>query len=128
MIMPLNLSPQDYVLLTQLEEGMWQAITRFDMKFQEEAFASDFFEFGRSGRIYSREQAIHNTPQSIHAELPLADFSIRPLDENTVQITYNSAVTYDAVVEYARRSSIWSRTHHGWVMRFHQGTPYIPTT
>jgi len=29
-------------------------------------------------------------------------------------------------IEHARRSSIWSRTGDGWVMRFHQGTLYVP--
>lgn len=28
--------------------------------------------------------------------------------------------------QYSRQSSIWSRTESGWVMRFHQGTPYQP--
>jgi len=60
----------------------------------------------------------------IDATLPLPAFRIRLLDPDTAQITYNSAVTYDGVVEHARRSSIWSRTENGWVLRFHQGTPY----
>ena len=42
----------------------------------------------------------------------------------TAQITYDSEVTYDGIVERAHRSSIWSRTAHGWIMRFHQGTPF----
>jgi hypothetical protein len=39
-------------------------------------------------------------------------------------VTYNSHVEHDGVVAHARRSSIWTRTAEGWVMRFHQGTPY----
>lgn len=113
-------------MLTQLEENMWREVTRFDIRFQETFFAPDFLEFGRSGRVYTRDQVIRNVAQPIQAVLPLPDLAIRLLDENTAQLTYNSAVTYDGVVEHARRSSIWSRTKDGWVMRFHQGTPYVP--
>ena len=31
---------------------------------------------------------------------------------------------YQDVMEYGRRSSIWSRSGDTWVLRFHQGTPY----
>ena len=124
--MSLVVSEEDRAMLTQLEENMWREVTRFDIRFQETFFAPDFLEFGRSGRVYTRDQVIRNVAQPIQAVLPLPDLAIRLLDENTAQLTYNSAVTYDGVVEHARRSSIWSRRKDGWVMRFHQGTPYVP--
>lgn len=120
----LTLSDEDRQVLTRLEESMWRAETRFDRQFMEQAFAPDFFEYGRSGRTYTREQLFAMLPAPIDAMLPLPNLTIRLLDENTAHVTYNSAVTYDGVVEYGRRSSIWSRTENGWVMRFHQGTPY----
>jgi hypothetical protein len=88
-----------------------------------EIIAPDFFEFGRSGRVYQRVDTLAVPPQPIDAVFPLPDFKARLLDQNVAQVTYNSAVTYDGVVLYARRSSIWSRTPNGWVLRFHQGTP-----
>ena len=112
--------------LTRLEESMWREKTRFDMKFMEEHLAQDFFEFGRSGKTYARDQALAVPRQPINAVLPLPSLSIRMLNQNTAQLTYFSAATYDGVVEHGRRSSIWSRTPQGWVMRFHQGTPYQP--
>lgn len=105
---------------------MWRGETRFDLMFQETRFAPDFFEFGRSGRVYSRKQIILSEAGEIQAKLPLENLSIRLLDENTAHVTYNSHVEYNGVVEHARRSSIWSRGEEGWVMRFHQGTPYVP--
>ncbi|RIK26412.1 MAG: hypothetical protein DCC55_39985 [Chloroflexi bacterium] len=120
----LTLSDEDRQVLTRLEESMWRAETRFDRQFMEQAFAPDCFEYGRSGRTYTREQLFAMLPAPIDAMLPLPNLTIRLLDENTAHVTYNSAVTYDGVVEYGRRSSIWSRTENGWVMRFHQGTPY----
>lgn len=120
------LSMADQIELQRLEEAMWQQAHRFDLGFQEERFASDFFEFGRSGRVYGRAQAIRTDSQPIAARLPLANLRFRVLDVHTVQLTYDSAAEYDGVVEYARRSSIWYRGPTGWVMRFHQGTPFDP--
>jgi hypothetical protein len=122
----MQLSADDIAELTRLEEAMWIAATRFDAAFQRERFAPDFCEIGRSGRVYAREQVIQTGGAEIKAGLPLDGLRIRHLDGATVQVTYNSHVEYDGVVEHARRSSIWTRTDGGWVMRFHQGTPYAP--
>jgi hypothetical protein len=124
--MLLLLDEEDRIILTRLEEDMWREVTRCDRTFQEQRFAADFFEFGRSGRVYTRDRIILLESQPIHAVLPLPNLTIRLLDRHTAQVTYNSQVEYGNVVEYARRSSIWSRTESGWVMRFHQGTPYQP--
>jgi hypothetical protein len=124
--MPLEISKEDRALLTRLEEDMWREETRFDIRFMERALAPDFFEFGRSGRTYTRKQSLAVPRQPTEAVLPLPNLMIRLIDEDTAQITYDSAVTYDGIVEHGHRSSIWSRTPDGWVMRFHQGTPYAP--
>lgn len=123
---PPALSSNDEAELTRLEEAMWREETRFDRTFQDRHFALDFFEVGRSGRVYSRTDAIREKSEPIRARLPLDNLRIRALDLNTAQVTYDSEVFYGAEAEYARRSSIWSRTAEGWVMRFHQGTPYSP--
>jgi hypothetical protein len=122
------LHAEDRAEITRLEEAMWRTSMRFDLEFQEKHFAPDFFEFGRSGRTYTRQEVLltPTQPQPIHAVLPLPKLQIRLLDDNTAQVTYDSQVTYGATVEHAHRSSIWSRTSSGWVMRFHQGTPYEP--
>lgn len=103
---------------------MWRAESRFDLAFQEERFAADFVEFGRSGRVYRRADAIRRSGQAIAAKLPLPNMEIKMIDACTALVTYDSEVVYDGVVERAHRSSIWSHTVQGWVMRFHQGTPY----
>ena len=112
--------------LTRLEENMWRENTRFDVQFMETHLATDFFEFGRLGRTYTRAESLAVPRQETNAVLPLPGLSIRMLNQDTAQLTYFSAVTYSGVVEHGRRSSIWSRTIQGWVMRFHQGTPYQP--
>ena len=122
----MEISSEDRKTLERLEEELWCEETRFDMQRMNELIANDFFEFGRSGRVYQRQDTLAVAGQTIDAVFPLPDFQVRLLDENIAQVTYNSSVTYDGVVEHARRSSIWSRTKSGWVLRFHQGTPFQP--
>lgn len=112
--------------LERLEEELWHEETRFDMQRMNKLIAHDFFEFGRSGRIYSKQDILAVARQPIDAILPLPEFYFRLLEENIAQVTYHSAITHNGVVEYARRSSIWSRTTSGWLLRFHQGTPFQP--
>ena len=119
-----SLSEKDHSTLVRLEENMWREVTRFDPAFMQKALAVDFFEYGRSGKTYTREQILAAPRDAIHAVIPLPNLTARLIDENTAQVTYDSAATYDGVVEYAHRSSIWSRTTRGWEMRFHQGTPF----
>ena len=120
----MELSGRDRDELQRLEEYLWRAETRYDDRYMREVMAPDFLEFGRSGRVSRREDSLTVPRRPIDAVLPLPDFSARLLHPDVAQVTYNSAVTYDGVVQRARRSSIWSRTPSGWTLRFHQGTPY----
>ena len=119
-----TLSKQDFDRLQNLEEAMWQAESRFDPVFQEKYFAGDFFEFGRSGKIWNRPDSILLHPQVIDCVLPLPHFQARLLAPGVVQITYDSIVRLGNETQYAHRSSIWSQENGDWVMRFHLGTPF----
>jgi hypothetical protein len=118
------LSDEDKKILQRLEEKLWLDETRFDIPYMERVLAEDFLEIGRSGRLYQREDTLSVPRESINAVIPLPDFDARLLTEDIAQVIYNSKVTYDSVVQKGRRSSIWSRTSNGWILRFHQGTPY----
>jgi hypothetical protein len=63
------LSVQDQQDLVALEHAMWSEDKRFDLPFQEERFAADFMEFGRSGRTYTRSQIIRTDRSPIDAKL-----------------------------------------------------------
>jgi hypothetical protein len=120
----MELSESDFTKLQTLEEELWKAETRFNQKHMEKVFSPDLFEFGRSGRIHSREALLSAQGTEINARLPLENLKIRLIEDNVAQVTYNSHVEYSGVVESARRSSIWSFTGGEWVLRFHQGTPF----
>ena len=118
----MEVSGEDLKALEALEEGLWRSEVRFDRKRMDELLSPDFLEFGRSGRVYRREDFLGMPAQPINARLPLEEFHARLLAADVAQVTYVSAVTYEGVEEIANRSSIWTRTEHGWQLRFHQGT------
>lgn len=121
--MAMELSDKEVAELRTLEEDLWRRETRFDNAYMERVFAEDYFEYGRSGRIYFRDESLSHEPQDIDAVLPLTNFSARLLAPTVAQVTYESRVTYRGVEERGNRSSIWSRSGDSWVLRFHQGTP-----
>ena len=121
-----GIDERDRTTLARLEEAMWRPETRYERAFQEAHFAADFVEFGRSGRIHARAQVIRTDRTELRARLPLPNLEVRLLTTDAAQVTYDSEVEFEGVVEFARRSSLWTRTPAGWVMRFHQGTPYEP--
>ena len=122
----MSISSEDRKTLEHLEESLWREDTRFDMRLMDTVIAKDFFEFGRSGRTYRREDTMSVKPHGAEATFPLQHLEIREFGEDVVQITYNSRVRFGEVIEYGRRSSIWSRRDRQWILRFHQGTPFHP--
>lgn len=118
----MSISAADKRKLRQLEESLWRRETRFDPKYMERVLTPDFFEFGRSGRIYKREDTLSHPDEAIEAELPLKNFEIHEINTNVALVTYVSRVMYEEL-EIGNRSSIWVKGSTGWRMRFHQGTP-----
>lgn len=116
------INEKDIEEIQKLEESLWRTETRFDLNYMERILAPDFFEFGRSGRIYQRNDTLHGArPQVINAKIPLKNFKITTISDNTCLVTYISEVMYEGL-EVGNRSSIWSKTEKGWQIRFHQGT------
>ncbi len=121
--MILELSAADRQMLRQLEESLWREETRFDPAFMDRLLAADFLEFGRSGRVYDRAETLASSRRLISAVIPLPEFQARLIAPEVALVTYCSHVDADGRRERGRRSSLWSRTTGGWVLRFHQGTP-----
>lgn len=106
-----------------MEESLWDVKTRFDFSYMNSILTDDFFEFGRSGRVYKREDLLDTEIEAFCAKLPLINFSIHFINLNVVLITYVTEVG-DKKVEKANRSSIWVKKEGKWQLRFHQGTPF----
>jgi hypothetical protein len=120
----MTLTEEERLELRQLEEALWREGTRFDHAFMEGVLASDFIEFGRSGRVYTREQCLAVPPRPFAARLPLRGFRVRSLAAGVALVTYVSEARFEELeLEVANRSSVWTRDERGWQLRFHQGTP-----
>ena len=119
----MTLGADEHDQLRRLEESLWRPETRFNRDHMDEVLAPDFFEFGRSGRVYRREDTLDVPVQAIDATPRLTKFAVRSISADVALVTYVSEVTYAEVKEVANRSSLWSRHAGGWRLRFHQGTP-----
>jgi hypothetical protein len=111
------LSIKEVEHLKILEYSLWKDDTRFDPVYMENILHSQFFEFGRSGRVYERSDTIYIGREIIDAELK--NIQIHEISENTVLITYKSFVKYESM-EIGNRSSVWVKIGNDWKLYFHQ--------
>src|SRR5262245_52650499 len=119
----IEISEQERERVRQLEESLWQTEYRFDRAYMDATLAADFLEFGRSGRVYNRDEILNSESGAIVAKLPLSRFHVRLITEDVALVSYISEVTCGETIERANRSSVWSKQPTGWKLRFHQGTP-----
>ncbi len=117
------ISSQDRDGLQQLEESLWIAHTRFDNAYMEQILSPEFVEFGRSGKVYGREETLSAAYHDIRCMFPLKHFTADCIETNVFLVTYVSESFSEGEVFVANRSSIWIKTPQGWRLRFHQGTP-----
>lgn len=113
---------EDVQRLEKLEASLWKRETRFDEEYMRNIMTEDFFEFGRSGRIYSIEDSLSVSDRNIKARLPLKNFKVHKISDTVALVTYISQIEYNEL-ELSNRSSLWFKTETGWKLRFHQGTP-----
>jgi len=112
--------------LWALEVALHQPQVRSDAGRLSELLHPCFREFGRSGRVYSRDETFTELAADGQAhEISSQDFRLEMLTSELVLLTYRSAhVLASGVLErHALRSSLWQLTESGWQLRFHQGTP-----
>jgi len=113
--------------LQQLEVELHAEATRRDRARMEQLLHPDFEEFGRSGRRFSRDDALAEfaAPGARLPPVVADDFRVAKLADGLALLTYVSAHLDRSGHPYrfTLRSSLWVYTAEGWRMRFHQGTP-----
>ncbi|MFF3753323.1 DUF4440 domain-containing protein [Streptomyces sp. NPDC002018] len=83
----------------------------------------DFREFGVSGREWDRDALVAAlTAQGAPGPRPITTSKMRgvQLAPGVVLLTFDT----DVNGRRAHRSSVWRLTESGWLLYFHQGTPY----
>lgn len=91
----------------------------------EELLHQDFFEVGKSGRVYDRSTVLRFLAAQDDAPPTISDtFELKKLSETIVLLTYRSAgrLPNGELGEHALRSSVWSFTNEKWQLVYHQGT------
>jgi len=58
---------------------LWITEKRFNKKYLDKILPPDFFEFGRSGRVYTREKTLSSPTKKNNVNLSLKDFKIHPI-------------------------------------------------
>ena len=106
--------------LRKLEESLWRPETRFDREYMDGVLHEEFFEFGRSGRKYSREESL--SAEEVEFSADLKDFKVQEVAEGVALVTYISEAKYGEALEVGNRSSLWVKVGDEWKLRFHQGT------
>ena len=112
--------------LVAFEVTLHQPDVRADRHRLDRLLHPEFIEFGRSGRVWSREEILaelptDSEPPAIHAE----GYVLQSLGNDVALLTYRSS--HRSVDGHSHRhtlrASLWQRDEHGWRARFHQGTP-----
>jgi hypothetical protein len=89
-----------------------------------------FTEFGRSGRVWTRQTVLADFTgdQAVHPDIHAEEFAVHPLADDVALLTYRSAnINLDGSLgRWTLRSSLWQRVGEVWLMRFHQGTALEP--
>ncbi len=105
--------------LIALERRLHDPATRANPEAVANLLSAGFFEFGASGRVWSRETILHALATEDPAEITSRDYACQPLSPGVALLTYISETTQ----RRALRSSLWRLEGEQWRMVFHQGTP-----
>ncbi len=87
----------------------------------------EFQEVGKSGRTFGYESIIQamKAENLSNSKVHSQDFEIIELAPTAYLLLYQSAIVdeFGEVSNHAKRSSIWVKSEHSWMLRYHQGTP-----
>jgi hypothetical protein len=83
----------DHAALFAVEVSLWREVTRFDRALMDRTFAAGFFDIGRSGWLWSRSDCLAAAAHSINIELPLPEFAVHAVTDDTALVSYISALS-----------------------------------
>ncbi|MEO1241651.1 MAG: DUF4440 domain-containing protein [Pseudomonadota bacterium] len=107
------------VTLLNLEKKLLTPAIRRNAKAASALLDDDFYEIGKSGKTFSKEQILRLMADEDSTEISwtIDDFEIRRLAPTIILVTYK--IRENASL----RSSVWRNDDKEWKMVFHQGTP-----
>lgn len=120
--------PDDAVAaLKALEETLLRPETRRSREAMQALLAEDFIEIGSSGRVYDKAAILDLAVHAFTGRMTLLAFSASALAPTIALTRYDTRLQRAGGNEsHSRRSSVWRRSGNGWLIVFHQGTPFTP--
>ena len=115
--------------LRNLEVALHQASVRADRARLEDLLDEQFWEIGRSGKVWTREATLVEFESRAPSYTVWSqDFKVERLTHALALLTYRSADVGETggLELHAHRASLWAMIDGRWRMRFHQGTPVEP--
>jgi hypothetical protein len=110
--------------LRACEEALLDPAVRRDPARVSALLADDFFEFGSSGSVWTRQQIFELLATQKYQPVSMQNFECNWIAQGVVLTTYRTARTDPEAGGHAEsiRSSLWVHESGVWRMRFHQGT------
>ena len=111
--------------LFDLETQLHRQDVRGDADALRRLIADDFFEFGVSGTVWTRESIIEALRDEAFSVREAFDFRLTQLADDVALVTYRAhrCATDHRPAADSLRSSLWRQRDGQWQMVFHQGTP-----
>lgn len=108
-----------------LEERLLRPEVRASSEELGRLLAEDFFEFGSSGQVFTKQDVIGALKDESERHFTIEAFRAQTLGPGVVLATYRAirCVRPRGEPAYSLRSSIWRFEEGGWRLVFHQGTP-----
>ncbi|WP_225084693.1 nuclear transport factor 2 family protein [Pectobacterium colocasium] len=117
-------------LIVHYERQLHCQVTRCQKTVIDKLLHSDFFEIGRSGMRYNKQQVIDALiSETVEQQIQADNFELSLVDEKSVLLTYLSyTADENDIVSKTWRTSLWIKNADrpdpdDWQIRFHQGTP-----
>ena len=113
--------------LLDLEKSLLDPALRTSPEYLEDVLSEGYVEFGASGRVYDRQQAIAAVTATTIDPCTITGFTTRCLDPDIALVNYR-LIRQPSGGEpiHTLRHSIWKRIGGHWKILFHQGTPVAP--
>ena len=112
-------------LLISLEQELHSSLTRSNYARLNELLSDDFYEFGSSGNVWSKDDILTRLPSEDKnaPQILSKNFLVKRISSEVYFLTYISFRLINGKEErVALRSSLWKKKSSAWQMIFHQGT------
>ena len=112
-------------IIRELEVELLHPDVRKSTTRLNELLSEDFFEFGSTGKSYSKQDVIRLLKKAKEAKFTISDFKIKVLSPDVVLATYSieKEDLESSGKSWSLRSSLWQNHNGNWQIIFHQGTP-----